>query len=467
MVELSNPEAECTLLGTILRHDAVFYEIHNDIAAEDFSDPRNQAIYRVVTKIAASARGRFSAATVRDFLASERLSPPIDDSYIDVLLASDFDQSEAPAFAKAISDLSRRRRAITAMRGGIDRLERLGPEIDLGVAIDEINGDILDAAQADTSSCKTLGEWAEESFRMQDDVFSGRRVSENLRWGLTAIDDTCGPMSPGDMAVMGGRPGAGKSALAGQVAECWGTQAPGVVFSLEMRGRGWANRSIAQEARIAGWRITRNLVNQIDQLEAMAVATEKLKALPVWIDDRSRLTIEQIRAKAIGLKRRHGIRWGILDYVQIVKASSRHQPKVDVIDHACEEIASLGKELDMVWLVLSQLNLRNRIDKYQRPVASDLMFFSSIEPHADVILFPFRPEVALAERQPSDRDKDYESWQQELMEARGKAEIINAKSRHGRGYQSQACRFNGDLMRFEDAAERSKPLHGEDDLASF
>jgi len=146
----------------------------------------------------------------------------------------------------------------------------------------------------------------------------------------------------------------------------------------------------------------------------------------------------------------------MIDHLQIIRASSRFENESETIDRACRELASLAKELDAVVVALSQLNSKARDREYDRPQSRDLMYFNSIEPHADLIVCPYRPEVAIAERRPPEPAVDDErgvkllnEWRKKLKAAEGRAEIVVCKNRHGKSGIWEACSWNGPVMRFE------------------
>ena len=144
--------------------------------------------------------------------------------------------------------------------------------------------------------------------RIADAVEYPKVHSKGLKWGLLAVDDCIGPLQPGKLCILGGRAGSGKSALAGQVAEAWGEQAPGYIQSLEMEGDEWAERSMSYASDIPAWKIHRASLNE-GELGQVFDAAARLRSLPVWIDHRTRLSVEQIRARAIRYRHQYGIRW--------------------------------------------------------------------------------------------------------------------------------------------------------------
>ena len=128
----------------------------------------------------------------------------------------------------------------------------------------------------------------------------------------------------------------------------------------------------------------------------------------------------------------------------------------------------LAKELDVPVIALSQLSrsVENRDDK--RPQLADLRESGSIEQDADIVMFTYREEYYLDNRDPSQRisgntnDKIQESYQKRLERARGKADIIIGKNRHGRP-ETVRTAFFGDYSLFDNLDEID--ARGENDFA--
>lgn len=453
-----NVESEQILIGSILERPAIFYEVMNDLSSLDFYDARHAALFRSISALASRGAGVFSTSGLRDFVhkGDDRGEVvKISDAYLDDLMSVALGEADAKACAATVVQLARKRRARAALMRGVARLDALPADRLLTDELDEISADVSVAAQADSGSCKTLGQWAAMSYKRIDDVFFGRVTTPLLTWPLTSLNDICGPATPGDCAVLAGRSSMGKTALALQCCEHFGEQAPGAFFSLEMGGMKIANRSMAALANIAGWRLSRHEIKDQDQLEALSQTIEALAKLPVYVEEKPRLTARQIRAKAIGLRHRKGIRWMGVDHLQIIQRENGRDQKGDTIDDACQIFQALAKELGIFVFMLSQLNSQGRDRAHDRPQMRDMMYFNSIEPHVDLAVFPYRPEVALAERQPSDRDElAFDTWQKQMKDIEGQAEMIVGKSRHGRGMRAAGCRWRSHLMRFEDSTSR-------------
>ncbi len=115
-------------------------------------------------------------------------------------------------------------------------------------------------------------------------------------------------------------------------------------------------------------------------------------------------------------------------------------------------LKSLAKELNVPIIALSQLSrqVESRDDK--RPQLSDLRESGSIEQDADVVLFVYRDEYYLKNKEPERNTLEHQEWETKLNEVRGKAEVIIAKQRHG-PTGTVSLSFVGEFTRFADLAE--------------
>jgi replicative DNA helicase len=107
--------------------------------------------------------------------------------------------------------------------------------------------------------------------------------------------------------------------------------------------------------------------------------------------------------------------------------------------------------LNVPIIALSQFSrqVESRDDK--RPQLSDLRESGSIEQDADVVMFVFREEYYLANKEPRVGTPEYEKWQLDMSLVHGKAEVIIGKQRHG-PTGTVELQFEGQFTRFSDLA---------------
>ena len=170
--------------------------------------------------------------------------------------------------------------------------------------------------------------------------------------------------------------------------------------------------------------------------------------------------IAQLTARARRLKRQRGLDLLVVDYLQLLSGSkSKGENRVQELTEITTGLKALAKELKVPVVALSQLSraVENRDDK--RPQLADLRESGSIEQDADVVLFVFREEYYIKNREPQVGTEDHLKWQADMERAFGKAEVIIGKQRHGPtgtvelSFEAEMTRF-GNLARDENLPER-------------
>jgi replicative DNA helicase len=160
-----------------------------------------------------------------------------------------------------------------------------------------------------------------------------------------------------------------------------------------------------------------------------------LSEAPIFIDDTPAITVLEIRAKTRRLQKEKGIKFIVVDYLQLMRGIGRIESREREIAEISSSLKALAKELKIPVLAISQLNraVENRQDK--RPQMADLRESGSIEQDADVIMFVYRDEV----------------YNRESPE-KGMAEVIIGKQRNGPiGFTKLA--FLHEFTKFENLAK--------------
>jgi replicative DNA helicase len=223
-------------------------------------------------------------------------------------------------------------------------------------------------------------------------------------------------------------------------------------FSLEMSAQQLATRIISEQTEIASHRILRGEIDPGD-FDRIAEAAREMEQIPLYIDETGGLSIAQLAARARRLKRQRGLDLMVVDYIQLLSGSSRRaqEGRVQEVTEITTNLKALAKELNIPILALSQLSrqVENREDK--RPQLSDLRESGSIEQDADVVMFVFREEYYLKNREPRPGSEEHFKWQSDMEAVHGRAEVILGKQRHGPTGTVQ-LQFKSDVTRFADLA---------------
>src|SRR5258708_1681896 len=227
-------------------------------------------------------------------------------------------------------------------------------------------------------------------------------------------------------------------------------------FSLEMSSEQLATRVISEQTEIPSSDIRRGEIDETD-FGKLLDCRQQMRRLPLFIDQTGAVSIAQLAARA---RRQRGLHLIIVDYIQLMQGKSPRaaQNRVQEITEITTGLKALAKELSVPIIALSQLSRGVESRDEKRPQLSDLRESGSIEQDADVVLFVFREEYYLKNKEPKPGTDELLAWESEMSDARRKAEVIIAKQRHG-PTGTVAMTFQGEFTRFFDLAERSHLPH--------
>jgi replicative DNA helicase len=453
-----------------LVNNEAYYRVSDFLEPRHFFEPAHQRIFELATTLIRAGKVA-SPVTLKTFLP-----PDVDiggltlSQYLARLAAEATTVINAQDYGRTISDLSLRRSLIVigedmvnvafdapvdfSPRSQIEDAERRLYEL---AEIGRYDGGF----QRFASALTTAVDMAARAYQ-RDGRLSG------IASGLEDLDRQMGGLQPSDLIILAGRPGMGKTALATNiaynVARAWRSeQRPdgreetvngGIVgfFSLEMSAEQLATRIISEQTEIASYRIRRGEIDPGDFDRIAAVARE-MQTLPLYIDETGGLSIAQLAARARRLKRQRGLDMLVIDYLQLLQGSTRRasEGRVQEVTEITTGLKALAKDLNVPILALSQLSrqVENRDDK--RPQLADLRESGSIEQDADVVMFVFREEYYLKNKEPRAGTEEHFKWQAEMDSVHGKAEVIIGKQRHGPTGTIQ-LQFKADVTRFSNLA---------------
>ncbi|GLS35925.1 replicative DNA helicase [Mesorhizobium tianshanense] len=467
----NNIEAEQALLGAILVNNDAFYRVSDFLKSGHFYEPLHRKIFEVAAELI--RMGKIATPiTLKTFLpADEKVGDMTVAQYIVRLAVEAVTVVNAADYGRAIYDLATRRALITVGEDMVNIAYDAPVDMSPSEQIEDAERRLFELAETGrydggfesfTDAVKTAVDMANAAY-MRDGHLSG------VATGLRDLDRRMGGLQPSDLIIIAGRPGMGKTSLATNmafnIAEAYvpAQQADGsfkaanggVVgfFSLEMSSEQLATRIISEQTEIPSSKIRRGEISEMD-FEKLVACSQTMQKIPLFIDQTGGISIAQLSARARRLKRQRGLDVIVIDYIQLMQGSSAKasQNRVQEITEITTGLKALAKELAVPIIALSQLSrqVESRDDK--RPQLSDLRESGSIEQDADVVMFVYREEYYLKNREPKPGTDEYIKWENEMNEMRGKAEVIVAKQRHG-PTGSVSLAFQGEFTRFSDLAE--------------
>ena len=216
--------------------------------------------------------------------------------------------------------------------------------------------------------------------------------------GFKDLDNKLQGLQKGDLVVVAGRPSMGKTSFAMNIAENVllddDSNGSVLIFSLEMPGESLTTRLLSGMTKLNQQNVRSGMLKD-DELRILLQQSEKLKNMPLWIDDSSILSPMELRAKARRLARteKDGLSLIVVDYLQLMQLPLSIENRVNQISEISRSLKSLAKELNVPVIALSQLNRAVEQRPNKRPIMADLRDSGAIEQDADVILFIYRDEV--------------------------------------------------------------------------
>jgi len=286
-----------------------------------------------------------------------------------------------------------------------------------------ISRDVIDKAADSAADSDTLIDYAEqELFSLRRDKqktglthISGSvlELYENLNMlamddsdenrgvltGISSVDRYILGMSPSDLVLLAARPGVGKTSFALNIARNVAVQYNKTVafFSLEMTKEQLVGRLLSAEALIDSSKMRTGKLTEdgmSNEWSQLIEAGSLLSRAPIYLDDTSTITINDMKTKLRRLSSTTNLGLVIIDYLQLMTSGTKIDNRVQEISQITRNLKIMAKELSVPILTLSQLSRETEKRKEDhRPLLSDLRDSGSIEQDADIVMFLYREKL--------------------------------------------------------------------------
>ena len=347
-----------------------------------FYDLRNKTVYHAVLKLQ-DERQNIDLLTLTNQLKKENKLEEVGGvAHVAGMADKMSVPSNWPYYAKELRDYWIKRQLIeTGHRSVKEGYE----SSDASKALDCMQRDILRIAQdnagsGERSNTDLVHEYLERVEAGLLDPSSLQGISS----GYPDIDRRTLGMQPASVTILAARPSMGKTSLALCMARNMAVDAkePVGFFSLEMSAESLVARLIHTEAKVGRNDVAANMAR-------IASAATAIASAPLYIDDRSALSVQQISAAARRMKQQHNVKALFIDYLQLIRSTRDKGSRNDEVAEISNGLKAVAKELRIPVIVLSQLS--RQVDKDSRaPKLSDLRDSGAIEQDADVVLSIFR-----------------------------------------------------------------------------
>lgn len=431
----SGEAEERIVLGAMMQSADAIGDILDILRPEDFYRPKHTAIFDAIVKLYANGEPADAVAVTAQLLSTGDIQRVGGAPYLYDCADAVPTVANGTYYARRVADLARRRRLIEAGTKVVQAA--YNPEHDIDEVTNLAETAVYDATmQREGKDLKAIGmilPGALESIRAAAESGTGMR---GISTGFADLDKLTGGLRPGQLVVVAGRPGMGKSIFAVDVARANAIRddRPVAVFSLEMSEEEILTRILAAESRVKLTKLTDGGADPGDW-DHLHRASAKIGQAPLHIDDTPGVTLTEIRSRARRMKQRHKLSLLVVDYLQLMTPSGRRtESRQQEVADISRGLKLLAKELEIPVIAVAQLNrgVEQRADK--RPMLSDLRESGALEQDADIVIFVHR--------------EDYYDKESPRM---GEADLIVAKHRGG-PTDTVAVAAQLHLARFADMA---------------
>ena len=415
-------ESEIATLGAILLDNKAFTRVANLITRDDY--------YRNAHRL------------VFDAMASlHRKQEPIDLITLSAILkeAGTLGAAGGPAFIAGIADgiptaanvahYAKIVKERSTARAVLKYARSLQGQIEEGVELKEVISDMrrgVSEISISNTDIKVLDmkEAVADTFKHLEKLHGMKGALTGIPSGIERLDKHTSGHQDGQLIIMAGRPGMGKSVLAKDFGLNSGV--PTALFSLEMSADSYVKRIFSDKANIDHDRTSTGNLTDSDFPKLVKVCGELIDT-PFYLVDEGYMSLDQIIDTSERLKVEKDIKLIIIDYLQLIKArSAQGKSREQEVGEISRELKGLARRLSIPVIALSQLTRKVEERPDKRPIESDLRESGSLEQDADVIMLLYRPGKYFKD---CDIKKIYKGWDNAPESLQGVAELIIAKGR--------------------------------------
>lgn len=385
--DITSTDAEVAVLSIIFNYPDTVYYLEG-LRWFMFSSSPHQEIFKEVESCIETQTpidlGLFSTKAE----ASGTIQKMGGKKYVDGLIKSQYDKETLSTYRNIVIN-SYKSRHLIQIASGIKSDTVNIENVDEKISSVKTSLDSLMEARGGSQTVK-VGSLAKSIYdeillRMKNPGIKG------VSWGSSELDNATGGKCPGELILISGRPGQGKTAL---VCNSILTDArlgvPSLLFEREMRLQEVSERIISLMTGVPITNIRLGLLNQ-SQIEKIYAAMTEFKELPIYIDTSYRSSdLYYIESTVSKYKRLYDVQNVYLDYIQIL--IDRDDNQVHELGRVSRLFKILSNELNICSIVLSQLNRGVESRENKRPMLSDLRQSGNLEEDADIVIGLYRDE---------------------------------------------------------------------------
>lgn len=391
----SSEQAEISVLGSILIDNDGIVEVSDFLKPEHFHNENYEQIYRSMIDLY-EKREPIDIVTVSERLKELKLLKRVGGKTFLARLANEVPTSaNVESYGRIIKSLSAKRELISAAARISERAFDDGLQSE--ELLDYAEQEIYSLSQKHLKSVpSSLREVLTASFDRLDELQKLGSGLRGIATGFKSLDGMLAGMQDSNLIILAARPGVGKTAFVLNIARHVAVEEkkPVCIFSLEMSKEELVDRLLVRQGLIDAWKLKTGQLSE-DDFASLSEAMGVLAEAPLYIDDTPGLTVTELRTKARRLQSDKGIKFIIVDYLQLMHGTTRDN-RVQEVSEISQGLKNLARELKVPIIAAAQLS-RAMEARGGKPRLSDLRESGSIEQDADVVLFLHREDEEVRE----------------------------------------------------------------------
>lgn len=385
-------DAERAVLGSILRDpDRAMVIAQGLLMQADFYVPAHRMIWEVLVDMVSNGAS-VDLVTASAEIEKRNLAEKTGGGQFLAALFSEVPSAHhVREYAKLVKEDSNRRAVVL----GAQKLLALATnrDRDVGDVLDEVEGDLgalrSQVAKTEIFPVRNL---VGEALDAIEAAVERKGKLVGLDTGFVDLNRFTGGFRPKTLVVLAARPSQGKSSLLANIVQNMAVKSrvPALFVTVEDDGVNLLKRMLSREASVELMKMKNGFLAKHD-FQKLGTSSETVAKAPMWIDESSEISIAELRSRARVMVRRHGIQVIGVDYLQLVKGSSRQARDNRALEVAevAAGLKAMAKELNVCVVTAAQLN--RGAEDYERPKLSQLRESGGIENAADIIALLTRP----------------------------------------------------------------------------
>ena len=381
-------EVEEAVLGALMLESLAHQKVSSILTVDSFYHQSHQTIYKTIQTLINQGKPIDLLVVTQELKNSGKLDEVGGPLYITQLTSKVASAAHIEHHARIIAQtyMARQIIKVTAERGA----QAYDQSNDINDVLSGLQNDLIGLLQFGHGNETTIGHGLEEiqnriAFNQLNTGLSG------IGTGLHKLDRLTGGLQKTDLVIIAGDSSQGKTAFALTILKnsVMNFGARVAVYSLEMSSSQLIARILATETGIPSNDILGKCL-MYEEAKTIERATSKLNSLPIFFDELSTSTIDQICSSIRRLTIKQKINLVIVDYLQLVGSEQKGRTDESQLAEITRRLKNIAKELSIVVIALSQLN---RDPDKPRPMVTRLRGSGQIVEAADLVLLIWRPEV--------------------------------------------------------------------------